>query len=575
MIRIMEDIHTVIVLNNVVAKLCKVALAPSLHPVFFGALSVFIEKDPKTWFADPASRLCSVFDWILQNIDSSTCAMLLRLFELEYKDFKTTNRSTALFSRALWKYPPTGATVQMFANTPFGRLVTSLHTINQQLDSEDLRDKNIDIYSDLLLNKADLLARSPDARVSILLELSRYFSGTKYLAECLAAQLTVATLIAECLDRLDRIPDFFGRRGEIAKHFALVCPCAISEECPADVAADLPRLRGFCTSAYFSQYGLIWSLTTPLSTCLRAQMFEVQTKILWLLNPIAQYHNLWKLMRRQYTTGQVAWKAIHSFSGQTDRLLGMYFFVQLPGDRSYVYRVAGLTNLWEVSQKLAKSLEFYSKGLPINITNEGEELVQGDKFNVLVKKVDQYFTVEEQKKRVTVFENNYNVSRFFFEVPMTKDSQKSAILCWTRRTIITLPHPFPYIVNRIQVPKGNLEKTVFSPIELACQKLQEQADLTEEFVNKKNIGQLERVLYGSLVTMVNEGPRAYAEAFLGPTAPMDPHQSVLRAIYRKLLVMFAQGVDLLRTNQQTTLEMLHALEQNLNSLTSYIQLTLS
>jgi hypothetical protein len=102
------------------------------------------------------------------------------------------------------------------------------------------------------------------------------------------------------------------------------------------------------------------------------------------------------------------------------------------------------------------------------LQQSGEELAQGDKFTVLVKKVDQYFTVQEKKKRVTVFENNYNVTRFFFEVPLTKDSQKSAILCWTRKTIITLPHPFPYIVSRVQVPKGNLEKTVFSPIELAC-----------------------------------------------------------------------------------------------------------
>jgi hypothetical protein len=256
----------------------------------------------------------------------------------------------------------------------------------------------------------------------------------------------------------------------------------------------------------------------------------------------------------------------------------MYFFVQLPGDRYYVYRVAGLTNLWVFSQKLAQSLEFYSNGLPVSITNEGEELgadLPADRFNVLVKKVDQYFTVDEKKKRVTVFENNYNVTRFFFEVPMTKDSQKSAILCWTRRTIITLPHPFPYIVNRVEVPKAKLDKAVFSPIELACQKLQEQADLTEEFVNKKNIPQLERVLYGSLVTMVNEGPRVYAEAFLGPSAPDDPHRPALRAIYRKLVGIFAEGVDLLRSHAQTGSDMLHALEENLNSLTSYIQLTLS
>jgi hypothetical protein len=87
--------------------------------------------------------------------------------------------------------------------------------------------------------------------------------------------------------------------------------------------------------------------------------------------------------------------------------------------------------------------------------------------------------------------------------------------------------------------------------------------------------QLERVLYGSLATMVNEGPKAYAEAFFGPKAPVDSRQPAPRAIYRKLLVMFEKGVDLLRTNQHTALEMLRALEENLNSLTSYIQLTLN
>jgi hypothetical protein len=239
-------------------------------------------------------------------------------------------------------------------------------------------------------------------------------------------------------------------------------------------------------------------------------------------------------MGGQYSVSQVAWEAIRKNVRASDWWAALYYFVQFPDDRYFIYRSSENLNLWNFSQRLMKSLEFYSNGLPVVITNEGDHLTphtEEGKFVVRVKNALAYFSDEEKKKRVTVFERDYNITHVFFEIPLDKESQSSATVCWTRRTIFTLPHPFPYIMNRVQVSKKDISVIVFSPIERACQDLGAQCSAIEKWIESKNCKSLTGNLWGSLVPTVNEGPAIHARSFLGPSSPEDEHQPTLRAVY--------------------------------------------
>jgi hypothetical protein len=259
----------------------------------------------------------------------------------------------------------------------------------------------------------------------------------------------------------------------------------------------------------------------------------------------------------------------------------MYYFVQFPDDHYFIYRSSENLNLWTFNQRLMKSLPFYSNGLPVVITNEGDHLTpytEAGKFVVRVKTSLPYFSEEEKKKRVTVFERDYNITHVFFEIPLDRESQSSATVCWTRRTIFTLPHPFPYIMNRVQVSKEDISVIVFSPIERACQELAAQCSAIEGLIKGKDCKSLTGKLWGSLVPTVNEGPGIHAKSFLGPLSPDHEHQPTLRAVYRKLLALYAHGLELLKNatgGDAGSPQMLEVMEKNFYSLSSSLQLFLS
>jgi hypothetical protein len=164
-----------------------------------------------------------------------------------------------------------------------------------------------------------------------------------------------------------------------------------------------------------------------------------------------------------------------------------------------------------------------------------------ENYYIHVKAVDQYFTAEERRERMSVFEQNHDVKRFYFDLPFSKSAQASIEHCWLKRTIFTLPHPIPYLNFRVQVPLENIQKFEYSPIEYCCQNLQSQIDKINEAIVREDYKALQPLLQGSLVVQVNEGPQKMAEVFLAGAAE-NQHTMNLRAIFRLFLETNRRGV---------------------------------
>jgi hypothetical protein len=570
--QLVVNVQTPSVMNSLVVKLCNAQIPQVLEPYLNQAILGNLETHAKLLLDSEDSKIASVFVWALSNPNQNRIHLINRIFELETQFFKTNNRSVALFSRALFKHPPKQATLEILSQTPLSDLVNSLFVISTKLQAPELRE-NFDAYSNLLLQKADLLSRSPDARVALLLELSNYHRAQKYNTESVVAMLTAATLIAENLDQLNRIPDIFKCKGKIIDFFASVCPSVVSERTPASVLADLPKLRGYATSQYFSEYGILWFLRSTAQTLKLAELYELNVKIMQLFTIIAEYRLIWRSVVQLYQTNMMLWKVIQEASKRNNRNLGSFWYIQFPDRRSFIYRFVGLVELNALSERLSKEFQYHSDGKPVIVTNKGSELPEelpDDNYLVLLRAVQPHFSLYETQRRATAFLRAFGVDEFFFEIPEVVNGVNA-----TRRTIITLHVPMPFIVSRVEFKRENVRSEIVMPIQKACEDLEGKTNEIKGYMRCDDYANIQRLVHGVLLAGCNGGPGQYVTEFLGPLASESEFQGQLRRALRDLLAVVQAGIAVLKNpGSGLKLSTIEAYEELLNELTSVWQVSL-
>jgi hypothetical protein len=94
----------------------------------------------------------------------------------------------------------------------FGAFACEMAEIEAHMKLSEGR-ADFELYSDLLFQKAELLASLPDARVETLLELVEYHTSQRFYV-----RLTTVAVVAEYLMRQGRIPRYF-KHASAARHF--------------------------------------------------------------------------------------------------------------------------------------------------------------------------------------------------------------------------------------------------------------------------------------------------------------------------------------------------------------------
>ena len=166
-----------------------------------------------------------------------------------------------------------------------------------------------------------------------------------------------------------------------------------------------------------------------------------------------------------------------------------------------------------------------------------------NKYYVHVRDVKQYFPPDD--KRVTVFEQNHNVTSFSFDLGLDQHADIGDY--WMKKTICTIDHPMPYIVKRVKVPEGGVRRVTLSPIEKSCGELREEIAETWSAIRRRDYQTLQRLLHGALLPQVNKGPMAIAEEFLGKRVEDkgagDKQRQVLREVFREFIQANKEGVQ--------------------------------
>lgn len=497
------------VVNCVVSGLMKRSISPEL----LFAIMDYIQRNTADFFAEQ-SPLKSLMCSIVTNLDQARLEILSFFLASECMTFDTTIRCISLFTRALQKVEITEDALRYVRGTLYGKVFEDIYNVNQQIKNVSETDDPI-TYAELLRRKADLLKSSPDARLQTLLQLSEVHIKTKHFAEAVVAQLSCALLVHHRL---------FGTRFPIDYVKGL-------EETTEDI-----KINGYCTSEYFSLFGLSVLLEMAVGTAKRGSMYELINQIHSVLIPLAEEKRLWLSLKQFYLSGSGAWGVINDLATGSDRDFGLYYRVQFEDEGEFIYREIDFANLWTVNEEMKKAAVKYAKGKEIVVQNDGEEIHDKEqgKYYVHVKAVQPYFTPDEKKERGTLFEQNGNITKFHFDIPVSKASQESVENCWLKRYIFELPEPMPGLETRVGLTVANRRSIMYSPIEFCCESLSKKVQLIEAAAKRRNYQALQPLIHGSLLVQVNEGPKKMAEVFL-TGGEENEHTAELRRIFREFL----------------------------------------
>lgn len=557
-------------LFSVIEKLQRVNTKDFIQAVF-NLLKVIVNVLHEAMFSqEEAATYCSIVTLeIIRHCNSESrwirgkaCSMLLYLFEKNYEatgDLARTEEQTVIsLSRLAAEVPQTqhlreslellllhsqqntGLRLPAELLTAAVERIFTIVRFTEQLDSNR---ENAEYTADLYLNIANKFTAQPSLRVTWLSTLSSHQSKARAWAEASLTKVRIAYLVAQHLDR----------RGcpFNLKAFSLVDP----NLGPRDL---LPaRGEGGAEEAF------AWDLETftkviheALLLMKQAKQYELCTELYCLLlEAYKQGKNYSKLM-----------DCLTEFRLQTEvlvatnkdlRILAMYFRVAFFGERfgvedgkAYIYRCGPKENLMTMQQRLKAALARNYQVTDADIEVLGNQEVErssleAGKLYLQMASVSPYFDSGEGLE-LSAFEKNFGCSTFLFESSFATGQGKEQS---KKKTIYYTAEKFPNVVSRLEVIKS--EEIFLTPLESSIDLIKDRIERFEEVLNVSSkdvrMNQLQQLLQGSVVPMVNEGPLKICESYLAAELrsqyPKD-QTDLLEDLMKKFIKLCGFGIKL-------------------------------
>uniref|UniRef100_A0A0K0FC09 LD20667p (inferred by orthology to a D. melanogaster protein) n=1 Tax=Strongyloides venezuelensis TaxID=75913 RepID=A0A0K0FC09_STRVS len=439
-------------------------------------------------------------------------------------------------------------------------LIFNLHMILSDTAKLKHHSDDFELLMDLMFRIAKGYQNNPDLRLTWLLSMAGKNIEHDNISEAAQCLLHCGALITEYLSMLS--PDELFTRG--AGLFSKLSDNILDESATSDDVIS-PEEEGICESCYFSVEGLIFILEQAAILIEKDQMYELAIQLYNILIPfiekfdskkktimiydkVSQMHK--KLEEIEVIKENISDAWLSPLTNSDKRHFGTFFRVGFYGDMfgeeldnyEYIYREPSLTQLSEISHRLeGHYIKRFGAGC-VEIIKDSNE-VDKSKLNLTSKVylqitfVEPYFDGWEKKERVnSMFHRRYNVRRFVYATPFTKDGRSHGELKdqYKKKTILTTSKSFPYVKSRIKVIKK--EQIILTPIEAAIEDIQKK---TRELhaatiANPVDPKILQMVLQGCIGTTVNQGPIQMAKVFLSNTYSVEcsPVKNNLQTITR-------------------------------------------
>nr|CAD7402776.1 unnamed protein product [Timema poppensis] len=406
-------------------------------------------------------------------------------------------------------------------------LVFNLHMILSDTVKMKEFQEDPEMLLDLMYRIAKGYQNSPDLRLTWLANMAQKHMERKNHTEAAMCLVHSAALVAEYLHMLEDQPQLpVGAVG-----LEMVSPNVLEESAVSDDVLS-PEEEGVCLGNYFTESGLVGLLEQAASAFHSAGM---------------KLHE--------------AFARIEQLQGK--RVFGTYFRVGFYGTKfgdlngeEFIYKEPTLTKLPEIFSRLENfyAERFGSENVVIIKDSNVVDLSNLDyeKAYIQITYVEPYFESYESRHRITYFERNFNIKKFFYATPFTPNGRAHGELYeqHKRKTILTTANHFPYVKTRIQVV--HRKQIVLTPIEVAIEDIEkktiELAHATQQEPPDPKI--LQMVLQGCIGTTVNQGPMEIAVVFL---SDLSDHQKSPTKFQNKLRLCFKdfskKCFDALRKNK--------------------------
>ncbi|CAB4062764.1 DOCK6_7_8 [Lepeophtheirus salmonis] len=387
--------------------------------------------------------------------------------------------------------------------------------------SETKYQDDPEMLLDLMYRIAKGYQNSPDLRLTWLESMAKKHEEQNHFAEAGMCKIHCCALVSEYLHLLEDRK--YMPTGAVT--YSKITPNALEESAASDDLVS-PDEEGICTGSKFTESGLMTMLDEAAKYLGQAGMYETVHGIYKVGIPIAEHNRNFKKMSEIYQDLHEAFKNIDRLQGR--RIFATYFRVGFYGARlfgdldkaEFVYKEKALAKLPEIAQRLEK---FYGDKFGYDnliIIKDSKNVETNDlipeKAYIQITYVEPFFDNYELRDRVTVFEKNFNLSRFVFATPFTPDGSPHGELHeqYKRKTILTVENHFPYVKTRIRVRER--KQFVLTPIEVAIEDIRKKTQELEVAVNQDPADPkiLQMVLQGCIGTTVNQGPMEVANVFL-------------------------------------------------------------
>ncbi|XP_078656498.1 dedicator of cytokinesis protein 7-like isoform X9 [Branchiostoma floridae x Branchiostoma belcheri] len=421
-------------------------------------------------------------------------------------------------------------------------LVFNLHMILSDTVKMKEFQEDPEMLLDLMYRIAKGYQNSPDLRLTWLQNMAGKHTERGNHAEAAQCLVHSAALVAEYLNMLE--DKTYLPIGCVS--FQNISSNVLEESAVSDDVVS-PDEEGICTGKFFTELGLVGLLEQAANAFSMAQMYEALNETYKILIPIHEAERSHKKLATIHGKLQEAFQQIIKQDQAGKRMFGTFFRVGFYGSKfgdldgeEFVYKEPAITKLPEIAHRLES---FYADRF-------GQDLVEvikdsspvdssrlhPNKAYIQLTYVEPYFDLYEMKDRISYFDKNYNLRRFMFATPFTKDGRAHGELTeqFKRKTILTTANAFPYVKTRVSVVYR--VEIVLTPVEVAIEDIQKKTKelflaTTQDPADPK---MLQMVLQGCIGTTVNQGPLEVATAFLTDL----PDDLSLAKHYNKLRLCF-------------------------------------
>ncbi|XP_069783742.1 dedicator of cytokinesis protein 8 isoform X2 [Narcine bancroftii] len=431
-------------------------------------------------------------------------------------------------------------------------LLSNLNSILSDTVKMKEFQKDPEMLMDLMYRLAKGYQTSPDLRLTWLQNMAEKHTKCQCFTEAAMCLVHAAALVAEYLSMLE--DHKYLPIGCVS--FQNISPNVLEESAVSDDILS-PDEDGICSGRYFSENGLVGLLEQAAELFNTAQMFETVNEVYKVVIPIQEAHR--DVNKLAYIHEKLK-KAFNSITTKgSKRMFGTYFRVAFYGakfgdldEQEFIYKEPAITKLPEISHRLEA---FYGQCFgedKVEVIKDSSPVEKAkldpSKAYIQITFVEPFFDDYEMKDRITYFEKNFNLRRFMYTTPFTKDGRPRGDLSeqYKRKTILTTLHAFPYIKTRINVIQK--EEFILMPIEVAIEDMQkktlELAIATHQ--EPPDAKMLQMVLQGSVGTTVNQGPLEVAQVFLAEipeNSNLFRHHNKLRLCFKEFIMRCGDAVE--------------------------------